>query len=345
MRWRARDARRRRVGDRRRADWRRARDGGVADRDARPGRSAAGAGQCRRRLGGRGRGDGGRRADRHPALSPHGGAAAHRSRRRPTACRTSPHIGGSFYFKPEAGGRLWLSPHDETPIDPCDAAPEEIDVAIAIDRFEEAVDWRVEAVERAGRACAASRPTGCRSMASTRASPGFFWCAGQGGFGIQTAPAAALLAAALLLGARPTRRSRRSTRDAMRPRGFASATSSANCFSISGESMAHKFVIEQNKAGEYRRQVQVQQRGDVLDRGLCQHARRAERDRFDQEERTRRRRSRTSDLASARGVRRVAGQLVGAFVVGVAGVALDPDPVDRGAARPRRAAPATARRS
>ena len=42
---------------------------------------------------------------------------------------------GRFYFKPEAGGRLWLSPHDETPSEPCDCAPEEIDVALAIDRL------------------------------------------------------------------------------------------------------------------------------------------------------------------------------------------------------------------
>jgi len=109
-------------------------------------------------------------------------------------------IAGRFYFKPEAGGRLWLSPHDETLTDPCDAAPEELDVALAIDRFEGAVDWRVEAVER--------RWAGLRSFAPDRRpvygfapdTPGFFWCAGQGGFGIQTAPAAAALAAALLLG-------------------------------------------------------------------------------------------------------------------------------------------------
>jgi D-arginine dehydrogenase len=108
---------------------------------------------------------------------------------------------GRFYFKPESGGRLWLSPHDETPCDPCDCAPEEIDVALAIDRFEQAVDWRVAAVER--------KWAGLRSFAPDRlpvygyAEPGFFWCAGQGGFGIQTAPAAAKLAAALLLGRTP----------------------------------------------------------------------------------------------------------------------------------------------
>jgi D-arginine dehydrogenase len=107
-----------------------------------------------------------------------------------------------FYFKPEAGGRLWLSPHDETACDPCDCAAEEIDVAIAIDRLQQVVDWRVERVEHVW--------AGLRSFAPDRLpvygfAPGrddFFWCAGQGGFGIQTAPATARLAASLLLGRR-----------------------------------------------------------------------------------------------------------------------------------------------
>lgn len=106
---------------------------------------------------------------------------------------------GAFYFKPEHG-RLWLSPHDETPTAPCDAAPEELDVALAIDRLEQVVDWRVAAVER--------KWAGLRSFAPDRlpvyghdpAREGFFWFAGQGGYGIQTAPAAARLAAQLLLG-------------------------------------------------------------------------------------------------------------------------------------------------
>lgn len=109
---------------------------------------------------------------------------------------------GRFYFKPEAGGRLWLSPHDETPSAACDCAAEEIDVAVAIDRLAGAVNWQVAAVER--------KWAGLRSFAADRlpvygfgATPGFFWCAGQGGFGIQTAPAAARLAAGLLLGRAP----------------------------------------------------------------------------------------------------------------------------------------------
>jgi len=108
-------------------------------------------------------------------------------------------VGGSFYFKPESG-RLWLSPHDETPSAPCDAAPEEIDVALAIDRLEQVVDWTVLRLEH--------RWAGLRSFAPDRLpvygfaprDRAFFWFAGQGGFGIQTAPAAADLGARLLLG-------------------------------------------------------------------------------------------------------------------------------------------------
>jgi len=110
---------------------------------------------------------------------------------------------GTFYFKGEGDRTVWLSPHDEIDTDPCDAAPEEMDVAIAIDRFEQVVDWAIEAVER--------KWAGLRSFAPDRipvygfdpAAPGFFWCAGQGGFGIQTAPAAAKMAAALILESEP----------------------------------------------------------------------------------------------------------------------------------------------
>ena len=106
---------------------------------------------------------------------------------------------GSFYFKPESG-KLWLSPHDEVPSPPCDAAAEELDVATAIDRFEQVLDWPIAALEH--------KWAGLRSFAPDRlpvygfdpAQSGLFWFAGQGGFGIQTAPAAADLAVGLLLG-------------------------------------------------------------------------------------------------------------------------------------------------
>jgi D-arginine dehydrogenase len=109
-------------------------------------------------------------------------------------------LAAQFYFKGVGHGRLWLTPHDEVPDVPGDAAPDELAVATAIDRLHGVVDWRVEAVER--------KWAGLRSFAPDRApvygfdplAPGFFWFAGQGGFGIQTAPAAALIGAALVTG-------------------------------------------------------------------------------------------------------------------------------------------------
>lgn len=121
----------------------------------------------------------------------------------PPAPAALPHvadISGRFYFKPEAGGRLWLSPHDETPVDPCDAAAEELDVAIAIDRFEGVVDWHVAAVERSWAGLRSFAPDRLPVYGFDAQVPAFFWCAGQGGFGIQTAPAGAAVAASLLLG-------------------------------------------------------------------------------------------------------------------------------------------------
>lgn len=108
------------------------------------------------------------------------------------------HIGGDFYFKGEGDGRIWLSPHDETPSDPCDAAPEEIDVALAIDRLQSVVDWPVAAVERKWAGLRSFAPDRLPVFGADPAVPDFFWCAGQGGFGIQTAPAIAALAAAQL---------------------------------------------------------------------------------------------------------------------------------------------------
>ena len=108
------------------------------------------------------------------------------------------HVGGQFYFKGESVGRVWLSPHDETPSIAHDVAPEDWDVATAIERMQSVVDWPVAAVER--------KWAGLRSFAPDRIpvfgpdphEGRFIWCAGQGGFGIQTAPAIAGLLAAQL---------------------------------------------------------------------------------------------------------------------------------------------------
>ena len=110
---------------------------------------------------------------------------------------------GTFYFKGEGDSTVWLSPHDEIESDPCDAAPEEMDIAIAIDRFEKVVDWPIERLERSWAGLRSFAPDRLPVYGFDSHAPGFFWCAGQGGFGIQTSPAAAKLAASLLLNERP----------------------------------------------------------------------------------------------------------------------------------------------
>ncbi|HET9398283.1 MAG TPA: FAD-dependent oxidoreductase, partial [Sphingomicrobium sp.] len=94
----------------------------------------------------------------------------------------------SFYFKGEGDNSVWVCPLDETAVDPCDVAPEEIDVAVAIDRFEKAVDWPVEAVERKWAGLRTFAPDRGMKFGFEPDADGFFWCVGQGGMGIQTAP-------------------------------------------------------------------------------------------------------------------------------------------------------------
>ncbi len=109
-------------------------------------------------------------------------------------------VSESFYFKPDAG-RLLVSPADETPMAPCDVQPDELDVAIAIDRLMRATTIEVTRVERkwAGlRSFVADKTTVCGFDPLTQ---GFFWLAGQGGYGIQTAEAMARCALSLIDGA------------------------------------------------------------------------------------------------------------------------------------------------
>lgn len=105
----------------------------------------------------------------------------------------------SFYFKPDAG-RILLSPCDETDSDPTDAQPDEMDIAIAIDRLETASMLQVRRL--------AAKWAGLRNFVADRtvvcgydpAAPGFFWLAAQGGYGIQTSAAMSRVAGALALG-------------------------------------------------------------------------------------------------------------------------------------------------
>ncbi|MDD5480864.1 FAD-binding oxidoreductase [Rhodoferax sp.] len=105
----------------------------------------------------------------------------------------------TFYMKPDAG-LLLVSPANEDPMSPQDVQPEELDVAIAVDRMETATTLQIRQVKR--------KWAGLRSFVADRTpvvgfapdAPGFFWLAGQGGYGIQTAPAMGELAAALVRG-------------------------------------------------------------------------------------------------------------------------------------------------
>ena len=100
-----------------------------------------------------------------------------------------------WYFRADAGALL-LSPADETPSSPCDAQPDDYDVALAIERIEAATRLMVERPLSAW--------AGLRTFAADRTPvvgfepdvPGFYWLAGQGGYGIQTAPALAQLVVA-----------------------------------------------------------------------------------------------------------------------------------------------------
>jgi D-arginine dehydrogenase len=111
-------------------------------------------------------------------------------------------IDEQFYFRPQSG-KLLCSPADETPFGPCDAWPDELDIAIAIDRIERALPLDVRRIEHswAGLRTFASDKTPVVGM--EKRVPGFFWLAGQGGYGIQTSPAMALLASQLILGKAP----------------------------------------------------------------------------------------------------------------------------------------------
>jgi D-arginine dehydrogenase len=108
-------------------------------------------------------------------------------------------ISEQFYFKPDAG-LLMVSPADESPCPPCDVQPEELDVAIAIDRFEQATGVEVRQVRRSWAGLRVFAPDRTPVVGFDPVAEGFFWLAGQGGYGIQTAPALGRLAAALASG-------------------------------------------------------------------------------------------------------------------------------------------------
>ena len=103
-----------------------------------------------------------------------------------------------IYFKPEAG-RLLVSPADETPSPPCDAQPEELDIAIAIDRLEALTTVKAHRIIQKWAGLRTFLPDKAPAVGPDPEIEGFYWLVGQGGYGIQTAPAMARAAAAMVL--------------------------------------------------------------------------------------------------------------------------------------------------
>ena len=104
-----------------------------------------------------------------------------------------------FYVKPVAG-QLLLSPANEDHDVPSDVQPDELDIAICVDRVERAFDFRVGRIETRWAGLRSFVADKCPVAGYSAEAPGFFWLAGQGGYGIQTSPALGELAAALVLG-------------------------------------------------------------------------------------------------------------------------------------------------
>ena len=107
-------------------------------------------------------------------------------------------IDEQWYFKPDAG-RVLVSPADETPVEPCDVQPEEIDIANAVDRIERMTSMKIVRIDH--------QWSGLRTFAEDKTvvvgfapdAEGFFWLAGQGGYGIETSPSLAAAAVSLII--------------------------------------------------------------------------------------------------------------------------------------------------
>jgi D-arginine dehydrogenase len=111
--------------------------------------------------------------------------------------------GYTWYARPEARTKLMVSPQDETDIHPHDVQPDELDVAIAIDRMQQALDIEVRRVEHSWAGLRTFTSDGSLAFGWAADAPGFFWVVGQGGYGIQTSPAAGKLVADVIAGRDP----------------------------------------------------------------------------------------------------------------------------------------------
>ena len=108
-------------------------------------------------------------------------------------------IDESYYFKPDAG-QLLGSPANADPVHPHDVVPEELDVALGIHHIEQATTLTIRRPHRVWAGLRSFVADGDMVIGWDGEREGFFWLAGQGGYGIQSAAGAALLARSLLLG-------------------------------------------------------------------------------------------------------------------------------------------------
>lgn len=105
----------------------------------------------------------------------------------------------TFYFKPDAG-RILASPEEATPMPPCDVQPDEYDIAVTVDRIQQATTMQITQIENKWAGLRSFFDDGVPALGFDERADGFFWLAGQGGYGITTSDAMARLATSQLLG-------------------------------------------------------------------------------------------------------------------------------------------------
>jgi D-arginine dehydrogenase len=109
-------------------------------------------------------------------------------------------VGEGFYLLPEGRGQLLASSMDQTPSEPCDAAPEELDIAIAADRVSQATTLPIRRISHSWAGLRSFAPDELPVIGHAAGAKGFVWCAGQGGAGFQTSPTLSRIAEAAALG-------------------------------------------------------------------------------------------------------------------------------------------------
>jgi D-arginine dehydrogenase len=109
-------------------------------------------------------------------------------------------VGEGLYLLPEGRGQLLASSMDQTPSKPCDAATEELDIAVAADRVKQATTLAIRRISHSWAGLRSFAPDELPVIGPAAGAPGFVWCAGQGGYGFQTAPALARIAESAALG-------------------------------------------------------------------------------------------------------------------------------------------------